>query len=119
MDIDFDKLGVGDSANTELHPRDIFSVLPTKHSRYQYPRDVQTEVWNGWHARRNDPEIVLKMNTGGGKTVVGLLVLKSLLNEKKGPAVYVCPDPLLVACRGCLQSSQPSRIALPERQEVD
>lgn len=96
MNIDFDKLGVGDSADTELHPRDIFSVLPTKHSRYQYPRDVQSEVWNGWHARRNDPEIVLKMNTGGGKTVVGLLVLKSLLNEKKGPAVYVCPDPLLV-----------------------
>jgi len=96
MNIDFDKLGAGDSADTELHPRDIFSVLPTKDSRYQYPRDVQTEVWNGWHARRNDPEVVLKMNTGGGKTVVGLLVLKSLLNEKKGPAVYVCPDPLLV-----------------------
>jgi hypothetical protein len=36
------------------------------------------------------------MNTGSGKTVVGLLVLKSCLNEKKGPAVYVCPDPFLV-----------------------
>jgi hypothetical protein len=50
MNIDFDKLGAGDSADTELHPRDIFSVLPTKDPRYQYPRDVQTEVWNGWFA---------------------------------------------------------------------
>jgi len=96
MNIDFDKLGAGDSADTVLPPRDIFTVLPTKHSRYQYPRDVQAEVWTGWFARRDEPEIVLKMNTGGGKTVVGLLVLKSSLNEQKGPAVYVCPDPLLV-----------------------
>lgn len=97
MPIDFGKLGAGNSADTVLHPREIFSVLPTKAERYQYPRDVQTEVWNGWFDRRNEPELVLKMNTGSGKTVVGLLVLKSSLNEKKGPAVYVCPDPFLVA----------------------
>ena len=44
MSIDFDKLGAGDSADTVLPPREIFSILPTKDSRYQYPRDVQTEV---------------------------------------------------------------------------
>jgi hypothetical protein len=96
MPIDFGKLGAGNSADTVLHPREIFSVLPTKAERYQYPRDVQTEVWNGWFERRDEKELVLKMNTGSGKTVVGLLVLKSSLNEKKGPAVYVCPDPFLV-----------------------
>lgn len=36
------------------------------------------------------------MNTGSGKTVVGLLILKSCLNEGKSPAVYVCPDNYLV-----------------------
>ena len=36
------------------------------------------------------------MNTGSGKTVVGLLILKSCLNEEKGPAVYVVPDSYLV-----------------------
>src|SRR5436305_517575 len=96
MPIDFGKLGAGNSADTVLHPREIFSVLPAKAERYQYPRDVQTEVWNGWYDRRDEPELVLKMNTGSGKTVVGLLILKSSLNEKKGPAVYVCPDPFLV-----------------------
>lgn len=96
MDIDFDELGLGEAADTVLEPRAIFSALPAKDSRYQYPRDVQSEVWTGWFARRGESELVLKMNTGGGKTVVGLLVLKSCLNESKGPAVYVCPDPLLV-----------------------
>ncbi len=96
MPIDFGKLGAGNSADTVLHPREIFSVLPTKAERYQYPRDVQTEVWNGWFGRRDQAELVLKMNTGSGKTTVGLLILKSSLNEKKGPAVYVCPDPFLV-----------------------
>ena len=32
------------------------------------------------------------MNTGGGKTVVGLLALKSCINEGVGPAVYVAAD---------------------------
>ncbi len=32
------------------------------------------------------------MNTGGGKTLVGLILLKSSLNEGVGPAVYLTPD---------------------------
>ncbi|HDR9039811.1 TPA: hypothetical protein QDA96_000433 [Burkholderia vietnamiensis] len=37
------------------------------------------------------------MNTGGGKTVVGLLCLQSSLNENVKPAVYITPDSFLVA----------------------
>ena len=36
------------------------------------------------------------MNTGSEKTTVGLLILKSCLNEGVGPAVYVVPDAYLV-----------------------
>ncbi|KAK0360935.1 hypothetical protein LTR94_025371, partial [Friedmanniomyces endolithicus] len=36
------------------------------------------------------------MNTGSGKTIVGLLCLQSSLNEGKGPAVFVVPDNFLV-----------------------
>jgi replicative superfamily II helicase len=70
-------------------------ALPNKNARYQYPRDVQTEVWNQWFARREEEDIVIRMNTGSGKTVVALLILKSCLNENKGPAVYIAPDPYL------------------------
>jgi replicative superfamily II helicase len=37
------------------------------------------------------------MNTGGGKTLVGMLILKSCLNEGKGPAVYIAPTPYLAS----------------------
>lgn len=95
--IDFTKLQSGQNSDTALQPRDIFTSLPSKEKgRYQYPRDVQTKVWEQWHNRKNENNLVIKMNTGSGKTVVGLLILKSCLNEGKGPAVYIVPDNYLV-----------------------
>lgn len=96
MNIDFSKLGGSDASDTIIEPRDLFNVLPAKASRYQYPRDVQADVWAKWFARRSEHDLTIKMNTGGGKTVVGLVVLKSCLNEGAGPAVYVAPSPPLV-----------------------
>jgi hypothetical protein len=54
-------------------------------------------VLDSWFANRNQANVTLKMNTGSGKTVVGLLCLQSSLNEGKGPAVYVVPDNFLVS----------------------
>lgn len=95
MNIDFSKIGKQHEVDHLLSPRDIFTVLPSKAPRYDYPRDVQTEVWKQWFSQRDQKDLVLKMNTGSGKTVVGLLILKSCLNEQKGPAVYVTPDAYL------------------------
>jgi hypothetical protein len=97
MKINFDILGGDNSADTVVNPREIFSVLPKKDPIYNYPRDVQSEVWNKWFDVRTNQYNVIKMNTGSGKTVVGLLILKSCLNEGKGPAVYIVPDPYLVS----------------------
>lgn len=97
MLIDFNKLGGGDTFDTATSPREIFVSLPNKkEGKFEYPRDVQSQVWGKWHQRRIDKDIVIKMNTGSGKTVVGLVILKSCLNERKGPAVYVVPDNYLV-----------------------
>ena len=97
MLIDFDKLSGGNNSDTAIHPREIFAALPNKkEGRFEYPRDVQTQVWEKWHSRRDEKDLVIKMNTGSGKTVVGLLILKSCLNENKSPAVYVVPDNYLV-----------------------
>ena len=94
--IDFSQLTTENTIDTLTNPRDLFSALPHKDAKYQYPRDVQGHVWQKWHEKRNDKNIILKMNTGSGKTVVGLLILKSSLNEKKAPAIYVVPDNFLV-----------------------
>ncbi|WP_440807855.1 DEAD/DEAH box helicase family protein [Pseudomonas syringae] len=95
--IDFTILQTGQNSDTALQPRDIFNSLPGKEKgKYQYPRDVQSKVWEQWHSRKSESNLVIKMNTGSGKTVVGLLILKSCLNEGKGPAVYIVPDNYLV-----------------------
>ncbi|SCG83984.1 hypothetical protein DW1_2420 [Proteiniborus sp. DW1] len=97
MFIDFSKIGDIDSTNKILHPREIFMSLPEKHEKYAYPRDVQSEVWNQWFELKDNEYNVIKMNTGSGKTVIGLMILKSCLNEEKGPAVYIVPDLYLVS----------------------
>ena len=79
-----------------IEPREIFMTLPSKEVGYGYPRDVQSEVWKKWFEKREEKNIILKMNTGSGKTVVGLIMLQSCLNENKGPAIYVVPDNYLV-----------------------
>lgn len=93
--IDFKKLSNNQPTNT-VEPRDIFMGLPSRDKRYEYPRDVQTEVWKQWFEMRNQEHCIIKMNTGSGKTIVGLLILKSCLNEGAGPAVFVVPDNYLV-----------------------
>jgi tetratricopeptide (TPR) repeat protein len=94
--IDFSQLTTENTINTLTNPRDLFSALPNKDIKYQYPRDVQGQVWQKWYEKRNDKNMILKMNTGSGKTVVGLLILKSSINEKKVPAIYVVSDNFLV-----------------------
>jgi replicative superfamily II helicase len=47
----------------------------------------------------------VKLHTGQGKTLVGLLMLQSRLNAGKGPVVYLCPDHFLIA-QTCEQARQ-------------
>ncbi|MDF2020012.1 MULTISPECIES: DEAD/DEAH box helicase family protein [unclassified Bacillus (in: firmicutes)] len=98
MLINFDKLNADSNLDPILNPIQIFDVLPRKSKKYEeYLRDVQSTVLEKWFVdHREKKNTVIKMNTGSGKTVVGLLILKSYLNENKGPAVYIVPDNYLV-----------------------
>lgn len=47
-------------------------------------RPAQSFVLEKWHSqRRNDKDTIIKLHTGQGKTLIGLLILQSKLNEKK------------------------------------
>ncbi len=94
--VDFNKLLNDDASPAPINPADIFHSLPRADTKYDYLRDVQGEVLKTWHARRKQRDVVVKMNTGSGKTLVGLLMLQSLLNEDIGPALYLCPTKQLV-----------------------
>ena len=78
-----------------IEPRDIFASL----SKRPWPRlrVEQDQVLKTWFDRRqSERDLVIKQNTGGGKTVVGLLAAQSSLNEGVGPAAYLVPDTYLV-----------------------
>ena len=60
------------ASNKILEPREIFMSLPAKDPCYQYSRDVQSDVWKKWFEQRDAKNTIIKMNTGSGKTVVGL-----------------------------------------------
>ena len=96
MVLDFGKINAGIAAGRQIDPRRIFTTLKRDLGKFRRPSDEQGDVLDGWFAVRNQSDTTLKMNTGSGKTVVGLLVLQSSLNEGVGPAVYICPDTYLV-----------------------
>ena len=90
MSIDFSDM-LDDDDEVALHPRDIFFTL-NRAPNFSFPRDIQTEVMNCWFEGRDNRDNVIKLNVGSGKTLVGLLLLQSSLNERKGPALYVSPN---------------------------
>ncbi|MCY8723305.1 DEAD/DEAH box helicase family protein [Bacillus inaquosorum] len=96
--LDFSKL-LEDTLDTAVvNPIEIFDLLPEKNEKYEeLLRPAQQRVLETWcNDFRDNPNTVIKMNTGSGKTVVGLLMLQSYLNEGKGPAIYIVPDNYLI-----------------------
>lgn len=90
MPIDFAGM-LDDDDEVVLSPRDIFFTL-NRDPNFSFPRDIQTEVMSRWFENRDKYDNVIKLNVGSGKTLVGLLLLQSSLNEGKGPALFVAPD---------------------------
>lgn len=88
----FGKLTAGTAIRAITEPTALFDALPNKEAGYGYLRAVQGAVLDAWYPRRAETDLVIKTNTGGGKTIVGLLMLQSSLHEGVGPALYVAPD---------------------------
>lgn len=94
--LDFDALSGAISGAAEIiEPRQIFTTL-ARNPRFKFPSANQGEVLDKWYEKRARRDNTIKMNTGSGKMLVGLLALQSCLNEKIGPALYVTPDNYLV-----------------------
>ena len=87
---DFEKLKARKGKATIVDPMEIFRRLP-KPTGLNDLYQSQAEVLRAWFERREDRDIVVKLHTGGGKTLVGLLIAHSTLNEKREPALYLTP----------------------------
>lgn len=93
--IDLSKIKNANSSSEIKNPKDLFMSLQ-RETKFPYLWDVQSEILSKWFERRSAKDIIIKMNTGSGKTVVALLILKTLMNENHGNSVYVVPDNYLL-----------------------
>ena len=60
-------------------------------------RTSQEKVLSKWYSERVDEkDVIIKLHTGEGKTLIGLLTLLTNLNRGDGPCVYICPNKFLV-----------------------
>ena len=93
--VDFKKLRESKAKPQPVNPRDIFNALP-KPPGINDLYASQAEVLDAWFARRTDKDIVVKLHTGGGKTLVALLMAQSVMNEIGEPVIYLAPTNQLV-----------------------
>ncbi|MGO2242255.1 MAG: DEAD/DEAH box helicase family protein [Halomonas sp.] len=90
------KIVASNESDKSFHPHDIYEDLDRATDKGPL-RPAQHYVLNDWYLnRRDDKDVVLKLHTGQGKTLVGLLMLQSIMNAKSTPALYVCPNNYLV-----------------------
>ena len=69
-------------------------------------RPAQLAVLKEWFSEHQTTrDVIVKLHTGQGKTLIGLLMLQARLNAGKGPAVYLCPDNFLIE-QTCEQARQ-------------
>jgi replicative superfamily II helicase len=94
--VDFAKR-VGNAVTTkQLEPTKIYDSLDRASDKGPL-RPAQAAILAEWHSsHRSSRDLVVKLQTGQGKTLIGLLMLQSKLNEGQGPAVYLCADRFLV-----------------------
>jgi replicative superfamily II helicase len=60
-------------------------------------RPAQEKILSEWYeSRKDDKDLIVKLHTGEGKTLIGLLILQSKINAQKGPCLFVCPNKYLV-----------------------
>lgn len=93
--VDFKKLREAKAKPKPINPREIFNSLP-KPPGINDLYASQAEVLDSWFARRTDNDVVVKLHTGGGKTLVALLMAQSVMNETGEPVLYLAPTNQLV-----------------------
>lgn len=56
----------------------------------------QADALREWDAQRAAKDVLVQLNTGAGKTLIGLIAAQSLVNETRGKVVYCCATRQLV-----------------------
>ena len=94
--IDFKKKLSQSTSERKTNPIEIYDTIDRK-SITGPLRPAQKKILEKWYqTRKNDKDLIIKLHTGEGKTLIGLLILQSQINAGQGPCLYVCPNRYLV-----------------------
>jgi len=103
--VDFAKRLTGKPSSKATDPIEIYDKLDRASDKGPL-RPAQIAVLTKWHqSLREKRDTIVKLHTGQGKTLIGLLMLQSKLNELGEPAVYLCPNNFLIK-QTCSQAAQ-------------
>lgn len=94
--VDFSKRLTRKKIEKKINPKEIYSSLDRASDKGPL-RPVQERILEKWfNEYQEKKDVILKLHTGQGKTLTGLLILQSKLNQDKGPALYLCHNNHLI-----------------------
>lgn len=90
--VDFKKRLGKSKIEKKTNPIDIYDSLDRR-SETGPLRPAQEYILSEWfEKRKTDENLIVKLHTGEGKTLIGLLILQSKLNIEQSPSLYICPN---------------------------
>ena len=96
MTFDFTKLNVTGHQAKPTDPIAIFQGAAITDGNINDLWLGQGDALRAWYANRDKDDVAVVLNTGAGKTLVGLLIAQSLVNETRRQVVYACSSIQLV-----------------------
>lgn len=96
MSLDLSKIRAAKRIPKPIDPLDIFRGLNVADQNINDLWLAQGDALRDWHENRQLSDVGVVLNTGAGKTLVGLLIAQSLVNETRGKVLYACSSIQLV-----------------------
>lgn len=94
--VDFTKQLNSTEIKTLTTPEEIYEQLDRASDKGPL-RPAQKSILNKWYSNYYDQkDTIVKLHTGQGKTLIGLLMLQSHLNRTNESSLYLCPNKYLV-----------------------
>lgn len=94
--VDFKKRLGKQVIEKKIEPVELYNSLDRR-SETGPLRPAQEYILKEWFENRKDKKNqIIKLHTGQGKTLIGLLILHSRLNSGEAPCLYICPNIYLV-----------------------
>jgi len=94
--IDFRKKLDKTEVEKKINPIEIYDSLDRRSDAGPL-RPAQKLILEEWfNTRIHEKDLIVKLHTGEGKTLIGLLILLSKINAGKGSCIFVCPNIYLV-----------------------